>query len=141
MWLTVNFYESSFARTSRPSYREAEHQLRRIDAANRRFLSSLKTLATVRKLACQRSRSTSRRIRSTWRPLMYIAPDRVDAPSTWPKSSTPGPPFPSRSGRASGHDPIRLGEEVEGLTGRTESPTPRGFGFCPGREPDPTPCR
>ena len=50
-WLTVNHYESSFARSSRPTYREAEYQQRRIDAAHRRFLSAVKTLAMVRKLA------------------------------------------------------------------------------------------
>jgi hypothetical protein len=49
-WLTVNAYENTFARTAKLSPREADHQQRKIDAAHRRFLSAVKTLATVRKL-------------------------------------------------------------------------------------------
>ncbi len=50
-WLTVNQYENAFAQASRLAFRDAEHQQRRIDAAHRRFLSAIRTLAAIRKLA------------------------------------------------------------------------------------------
>ena len=50
-WLTVYEYERQYASRGQPPGGQAEYHQRRIDAAHRRFLSSLKTLATVRKLA------------------------------------------------------------------------------------------
>jgi hypothetical protein len=50
-WLTVYEYERQYANSRNLPPKQAEHHQRRIDAAHRRYLSSLKTLATVRKLA------------------------------------------------------------------------------------------
>jgi len=50
-WLTVYEYERQYANSRNLPAKQAEFHQRRIDAAHRRFLSSLKTLATVRKLA------------------------------------------------------------------------------------------
>ena len=50
-WMTVYEYERQYANSRDLPPRQAEFHQRRIDAAHRRFLSSLKTLATVRKLA------------------------------------------------------------------------------------------
>ena len=50
-WLTVHVYEDRYATAGEMSYRQAEFHERRIDRAHSRFLSAVKTLATVRKLA------------------------------------------------------------------------------------------
>jgi hypothetical protein len=50
-WLTVHIYESQDTRAGEMSLRQADYYQRRIDAAHARFLSAVKTLATVRKLA------------------------------------------------------------------------------------------
>lgn len=50
-WFLVNRYESYAASLKDASIRQAEHQQRKIDKAHARFLSALKTLATIRKLA------------------------------------------------------------------------------------------
>ena len=50
-WWLVNRYESYYAKAGSQAIRAAEYQQRRIDRAHARFLSALKTLATVRKLA------------------------------------------------------------------------------------------
>jgi hypothetical protein len=50
-WFLVNRYEERYARAEGLSIKQAEYHQRRIDAAHRRYLSALKTLATVRKLA------------------------------------------------------------------------------------------
>jgi hypothetical protein len=49
-WLQVNRYEEQFEEARDLTLRQAEFQMRMIDAAQRRYLSALKTLATVRKL-------------------------------------------------------------------------------------------
>src|SRR5262249_19195308 len=49
-WMTVFTYENGLARATRLSQEENGYQQRKIDAAHRRFLSAVKTLATVRKL-------------------------------------------------------------------------------------------
>ena len=50
-WLIVYEYERQYANAGQLEMRQAEFHQRRIDAAHRRFLSSLKTLATIRRLA------------------------------------------------------------------------------------------
>ena len=50
-WFLVNVYEQSYAQSSEMTIRQAEFQQRRIDRAHARFLSALRTLAQVRKLA------------------------------------------------------------------------------------------
>jgi hypothetical protein len=50
-WFLVNRYESHYAKAKDINIRQAEFLQRRIDAAHRRFLSAVKTLATVRRLA------------------------------------------------------------------------------------------
>jgi hypothetical protein len=50
-WFLVNVYETLYAQSGDLTIRQAEFQLRRIDSAHRRFLSALRTLAMVRKLA------------------------------------------------------------------------------------------
>jgi hypothetical protein len=49
-WLTVYEYERNYSDSGNISLRQGEYYQRRIDAAHRRFLSSLRTLAAVRKL-------------------------------------------------------------------------------------------
>ena len=50
-WMTVYEYERQYANSGQLLPGQAEFHQRRIDAAHRRFLSSLKTLSTVRRLA------------------------------------------------------------------------------------------
>ena len=50
-WLVVWRYEEHLASAKDLTVKQAEFHQRRIDAAHRRFLSSLRTLAAVRKLA------------------------------------------------------------------------------------------
>jgi hypothetical protein len=50
-WWIVHRYESSYATSQEPSIRVSDFHQRRIDRAHYRFLSALKALATVRKLA------------------------------------------------------------------------------------------
>ncbi len=50
-WHVVNYYERDYACQDGLSIKQADYHQRRIDSAHRRYLSSLKTLATVRKLA------------------------------------------------------------------------------------------
>lgn len=50
-WAEVNIRQSAYENSDNLSIRQAEFHQRRIDAAHRRFLSAIKTLATVRKLA------------------------------------------------------------------------------------------
>jgi hypothetical protein len=50
-WFTVNLYETLFSQSSGQTLRQAEYHLRKIDSAHKRYLSSLATLARVRKLA------------------------------------------------------------------------------------------
>jgi hypothetical protein len=50
-WFLVNVYETLYTQSSELTIRQAEYQLRRIESAHKRFLSALKALATVRKLA------------------------------------------------------------------------------------------
>ena len=50
-WFMANWYEESFQRTNCVSIKQAEYLQRRIDRAHRRFLTSVETLARVRKLA------------------------------------------------------------------------------------------
>jgi hypothetical protein len=50
-WFQVNSYEDQFERCRDLNIRQADFHQRKIDAAHRRFLSAVKTLATVRKLA------------------------------------------------------------------------------------------
>jgi hypothetical protein len=50
-WFLVNFYETLYTQSTELTIRQAEFQLRRIESAQKRFLSALKTLAMVRKLA------------------------------------------------------------------------------------------
>jgi hypothetical protein len=47
----ANWYEESFQRTNCVSIMQAEYLQDRIDRAHRRFLTSVETLARVRKLA------------------------------------------------------------------------------------------
>jgi len=49
--MTAFHYEFVYANTSDTTLRQAKFHQRRIDAANRRYLSSLHTLARVHKLA------------------------------------------------------------------------------------------
>jgi hypothetical protein len=57
-WLTVYSYEDALARSDKLTHRDAEFHHRRIDAAHRRFLSSVKTLTVIRKRGCPTSGST-----------------------------------------------------------------------------------
>jgi hypothetical protein len=50
-WFLVNRYESVYALAKDLTIRQAEYHQARIDRAHKRFLSALKTLAMVRKLA------------------------------------------------------------------------------------------
>lgn len=50
-WAEVNIRQTNYEQTSNLSIRQADFHQRRIDAAHRRFLSAVRTLATVRKLA------------------------------------------------------------------------------------------
>jgi hypothetical protein len=54
-WFALRFYEAAYAGASQSrdglTIKQAEFHLRRIDRAHRRFLSTLKTLATIRRLA------------------------------------------------------------------------------------------
>ena len=50
-WFLVNRYESYYANAKDVSLHQAAYHQERIDRAHRRFLSALRTLATVRKLA------------------------------------------------------------------------------------------
>lgn len=51
-WLTVNGYEAAYAqRGGDLTIAQAEFQQRRIDRAHKRYLTALRTLATMRKLA------------------------------------------------------------------------------------------
>ena len=50
-WFIVHRYETYYARAGEQTLRQADYYQRRIDRAHARFLSALKTLATVRKLA------------------------------------------------------------------------------------------
>jgi hypothetical protein len=50
-WLAVYDYERQYANSGSITIKQADYHQRRIDAAHRRYLSSLKMLATVRKLA------------------------------------------------------------------------------------------
>jgi hypothetical protein len=50
-WLALHKCEAEESRAGGISLAQAEYQRRQIDSAHRRYLSSLKTLATVRKLA------------------------------------------------------------------------------------------
>jgi hypothetical protein len=54
-WFALRLYEGNYVSASRSedglTLKQADFHLRRIDRAHRRFLSSLKTLATIRRLA------------------------------------------------------------------------------------------
>jgi hypothetical protein len=50
-WLVVHLYENRYAMSENLSIRQTEFHQRRIDQAHSRFLSAVKTLASVRKLA------------------------------------------------------------------------------------------
>ena len=50
-WHVVHQYERAYASSRELSIKQADYQQRRIDAAHRRYLSALKSLATVRRLA------------------------------------------------------------------------------------------
>jgi hypothetical protein len=50
-WFIVNVYETFYIQSTDLSIKQADFQVRRIDAAHKRFLSSVATLARVRKLA------------------------------------------------------------------------------------------
>jgi hypothetical protein len=50
-WFLVHTYETTYAQSRELTIRQAEFQQRRIDAAHRRFLSAVRTLAQIRKLA------------------------------------------------------------------------------------------
>jgi hypothetical protein len=50
-WLIVHRYEGAYARSSGWSIDQVDLQQRKIDKAHARFLSALRTLAQVRKLA------------------------------------------------------------------------------------------
>jgi hypothetical protein len=50
-WFLVHTYEIGYAQANELTIRQAEFHQRRIDAAHRRFLSAVRTLAQVRKLA------------------------------------------------------------------------------------------
>jgi hypothetical protein len=50
-WFMLNTYEMRYASKDEMTYREAEYQLKRIESANRRFLSAVRTLVQVRTLA------------------------------------------------------------------------------------------
>jgi hypothetical protein len=50
-WLQLNLYSTIYEQSKDLTIRQAEFQQRKIDGAHRRFLSAVRTLATVRKLA------------------------------------------------------------------------------------------
>ena len=50
-WHIVNLYESAYANASGWNISQADRQHRKIDKAHARFLSAIRTLAQVRKLA------------------------------------------------------------------------------------------
>jgi hypothetical protein len=50
-WLQVYRYEASYEQARDLSLRQADFHQRRIDAAHKRFLSAVRTLAQIRKLA------------------------------------------------------------------------------------------
>jgi hypothetical protein len=54
-WFALRLYEGTYAASSNSeqglTIKQADFHLRRIERAHRRFMSSLKTLATVRRLA------------------------------------------------------------------------------------------
>jgi hypothetical protein len=50
-WFLVNRYESVYANAREQTLRQAAFQQEKIDRAHKRYLSALKTLAAVRKLA------------------------------------------------------------------------------------------
>jgi hypothetical protein len=50
-WMLVNWYENSALKCDRLSIAQANHQQLKIDRAHSRFLSAIRTLAQVRKLA------------------------------------------------------------------------------------------
>lgn len=50
-WFAVNYYETLFTQATDLTLRQAEFHQRKIDRAHGRFLSALRTLAQVRKLA------------------------------------------------------------------------------------------
>jgi hypothetical protein len=50
-WFLVNYYETIYTQSRDLTLRQAEFHQRRIDAAHKRFLSAVATLARVRKLA------------------------------------------------------------------------------------------
>lgn len=50
-WVHVNHLEANYANKGNMSLRLADHYQRSISSAHRRYLSSIRTLATVRKLA------------------------------------------------------------------------------------------
>jgi hypothetical protein len=52
-WLAVNQAELFYASAKDLSIRQGEYHIRKVDAANRRFLAACKTLAAIRKLALQ----------------------------------------------------------------------------------------
>jgi hypothetical protein len=65
-WLILWEYESVLAlQAGKLTAPQSAFHHRRIDAAHRRYLSSLRALATVRKLGCRASGSTSARIITT----------------------------------------------------------------------------
>jgi hypothetical protein len=50
-WFLVNWYETAYVRCRTGTFKEGDYHEKMIDRANRRFLSAVKTLAQVRKLA------------------------------------------------------------------------------------------
>jgi hypothetical protein len=50
-WLTLYESELRFARAKDLTFKQADYWQRRIDSGHKRYLSAIKTLATVRKLA------------------------------------------------------------------------------------------
>jgi hypothetical protein len=50
-WFIVHFYETSYMQAENLTIQQSDFQQRRIDAAHRRFLSAVATLARVRKMA------------------------------------------------------------------------------------------
>lgn len=51
-WVTLNYYETTYTQNQGElSIRQADYHLRRIDGAHRRYLSAIKTLAVIRRLA------------------------------------------------------------------------------------------
>jgi hypothetical protein len=50
-WFAVNVYETIYSQSKDLTIRQAEHHLRKIGSAHKRFLSAVATLARVRKMA------------------------------------------------------------------------------------------